>query len=519
MYVAHLFKFTAMIEVGSGELGLEDFRKLLSKATQVSLHENVRTRVEASQKFLADFSNDKIIYGINTGFGPMAQYAIDADKQTALQYNLIRSHCSGTGDTIPEADVRAMMLARLNTLSLGGSGVAYELLELIADLINKRISPVIYSHGGVGASGDLVQLAHLALCLIGEGQVWYQGEIEEAQDVFEQNNIKPFEIKGREGLALMNGTSAMSGIGMLNIIHARKLIDLSLAASCMLNEIVESFDDHFSQELNGAKRHRGQQSVAANMRMHLADSQRIKSRKEFYSRGANGDAIKEKVQEFYSLRCVPQILGPILEAIDNAQSILEQEVNSVNDNPVIDWEGENVFHGGNFHGDYVSFEMDKLRLGITKLSMLADRQLNYVLNDKLNERLPPFVNRGELGFNFGMQGVQFTSTSTTAENQTLSNPMYVHSIQSNNDNQDIVSMGTNAALLTQRVVNNTFEVMAIELTALAEAIDCLSIKDQLSSASQGLYNMVRETIEGGAEDRVLSGKLRGLASSLKSQDQ
>ena len=508
-----------MIEVGSSDLGLEDFQNLLCKEAQIVLHENVRTRVEQSQKFLADFSDNKIIYGINTGFGPMAQYAIDADKQTALQYNLIRSHCSGTGSPIPEDDSRALMLARLNTLSLGGSGVAYELLELIVELINRQISPVIYSHGGVGASGDLVQLAHLALTLIGEGEVWHKGEIKNTEDVFKQENIQPFDIKGREGLALMNGTSAMSGIGMINIIYSRKLIDLSVAASCFLNEIVESFDDHFSEELNAAKKHRGQQSVAANMRMHLADSQRIKSRKEFYSRGRNGDAIKEKVQEFYSLRCVPQILGPILECIDNAQSILEQEVNSVNDNPVIDWQGENVFHGGNFHGDYVSFEMDKVRLGITKLSMLADRQLNYILNDKLNERLPPFVNQGELGFNFGMQGVQFTSTSTTAENQTLSNSMYVHSIQSNNDNQDIVSMGTNAALLTQRVINNTFEVLAIELTALAEAVDCLSIKDQLSSASQGLYYIVRETIAGGAKDTVLSGRLRDLAHSLKSQDQ
>lgn len=506
-----------MIEVGSGDLGLDDFQKLLCEDAEVVLHENVRTRVEQSQKFLAEFSNDKIIYGINTGFGPMAQYAIDADKQTALQYNLIRSHSSGTGEIIPEKDVRAMMLARLNTLSLGGSGVAYELLELIADLINRKISPVVYAHGGVGASGDLVQLAHLALMIIGEGEVWYKGEVSETAAVFAEEKIEPFEIKGREGLAMMNGTSAMSGIGMINIIHGRRLVDLSVAASCLLNEIVESFDDHFSEELNQAKKHRGQQSVAANMRMHLADSERIKSRKEFYSRGANGDAIKEKVQEFYSLRCVPQILGPILEALDNAQSILEQEVNSVNDNPIIDAEGENVFHGGNFHGDYVSFEMDKLRIGITKLSMLADRQLNYILNDKLNGRLPPFVNRGELGFNFGLQGVQFTATSTTAENQTLSNPMYIHSIQSNNDNQDIVSMGTNSALLTQRVVNNAFEVVAIELTALAEAVDCLDIESELSSASKHLYQSVREYVDGGAEDQSLSSNLRALTQKLKSQ--
>src|SRR5699024_6254573 len=188
----------------------------------------------------------------------------------------------------------------------------------------------------------------------------------------------------------------------------------------------------------------------------------------------------EKVQEYYSLRCVPQILGPVLDTIEKVEEVLVNEVNSANDNPIVDVENKNVYHGGNFHGDYVSLEMDKLRIVMTKASMLAERQLNYLLNWKLNDMLPPFLNRGKLGLNYGLQGVQFTATSTAAENQMLSNSMYVHSIPTNNDNQDIVSMGTNSALLTGKVVENAFQVLAIELVAITEAIEHLQLQNKVS---------------------------------------
>jgi histidine ammonia-lyase len=200
---------------------------------------------------------------------------------------------------------------------------------------------------------------------------------------------------------------------------------------------------------------------------------------------------EDKVQEYYSLRCVTQILGPVYDTISQAENVLVNELNSVNDNPVIDHENQNIFHGGNFHGDYVSLEMDKLKIAITRLSMLSERQLNYLLNNKLNQKLPPFVNHGILGFNFGMQGMQFTATSTVAENQTLSFPMYVHSIPNNNDNQDIVSMGCNAALMTKKVVDNSFEVLAIQLMTILQAIDYLQCADRLSTASRSIYDKAR----------------------------
>jgi len=208
------------------------------------------------------------------------------------------------------------------------------------------------------------------------------------------------------------------------------------------------------------------------------------------------------MQEYYSIRCVPQIVGPIVDTVNYAKEVLINEINSANDNPIVDWERKNVYHGGNFHGDYVALEMDKLKIAITKLSMLAERQLNFLLNNKLNNILPPFVNHGTLGLNLGMQGVQFTATSTTAENQMLSNPMYVHSIPSNNDNQDIVSMGSNAALICKKVIMNSYEVLAIEWMTILQAIDYLKMQDKLSTKSKAAYDKLREVFPCFVEDGV-----------------
>jgi histidine ammonia-lyase len=302
----------------------------------------------------------------------------------------------------------------------------------------------------------------------------------------------------------MNGTSVMTGIGVVNVRNANKLLDWSLKFSCAINEIVQAYDDHFSAELNNTKRHKGQREVAQRMRENLADSTLIRKREDHLYTGENTeDVFKEKVQEYYSLRCVPQILGPVLETINNVASILEDEFNSANDNPIIDVKNQHVYHGGNFHGDYISLEMDKLKVVITKLTMLAERQLNYLLNSKINEILPPFVNLGTLGFNFGMQGVQFTATSTTAENQMLSNPMYIHSIPNNNDNQDIVSMGTNAAVITSKVIENSFEVLAIELITIVQAIDYLEQKEAVSSVTRKMYDDVRKIIPTFSQDQVM----------------
>ena len=491
-----------------GELRIEEFYKIIFESHSIEMDSTVLEIVERSFVFLKEFSKNKVIYGVNTGFGPMAQYKIKNSERIQLQYNLIRSHASGTGNIIPDMYVKAAMLARLNTLSLGNSGVHKYVIELMTMLINKNIIPLIHEHGGVGASGDLVQLAHLALVLIGEGEVFYKGERKATKDVFKDEGLEPIPIELREGLALLNGTSVMTGIGIVNTIYTRRLLDWMISCSAAINEIVKAYDDHLSYELNQSKKHKGQRKIAEAMREHLKDSSLTRKREDhlYENNNNNSDNVlvfKDKVQEYYSLRCVPQILGPVLDTLNGVESVLIKEVNSANDNPIVNIEKQHVYHGGNFHGDYVSLEMDKLKIVVTKMSMLAERQLNYLLNPSLNNILPAFVNLGKIGLNFGMQGVQFTATSTTAENQMLSNPMYVHSIPNNNDNQDVVSMGTNAALITKRVIENAFEVVAIEMITIIQAIEYLKVQNKVSSKTKKMYNEIRKIIPIFTEDVVM----------------
>ncbi|HTE01729.1 MAG TPA: aromatic amino acid ammonia-lyase [Mucilaginibacter sp.] len=509
-----------MILVGQSALSLDDFSKLIFEHREVALDKTALDKVNTNYEFLKKFSSHKLIYGINTGFGPMAQYKVSPENILQLQYNLIRSHSSGSGKLMPAQLSKALMIARLNSFMQAYSGVHTEVVELLTEMINKDICPCIYEHGGVGASGDLVQLAHLGLVLIGEGEVLFENEVHPTINIFNKFGIKPLSIHIREGLAILNGTSAMTGIGMVNIIQARKLLSWAVMFSAMINEIVEAFDDHYSHELNIVKHHKGQNKIAAIMRDILKDSKMIRDRSEHLYNPDNLDqeVFEDKVQEYYSLRCVTQILGPIYDTISQAEDVLVNELNSVNDNPVIDHENQNIFHGGNFHGDYVSLEMDKLKIAITKLSMTAERQLNYLLNNKLNQKLPPFVNLGVLGLNFGMQGMQFTATSTVAENQTLSFPMYVHSIPNNNDNQDIVSMGCNAALMTKRVIDNSFEVLAIHLMTILQAIDYLECQDRLSTISRTLYDTVREIFPKFIEDQPRYKDMARVKEFLESTD-
>jgi histidine ammonia-lyase len=507
-----------MVNVGSGKLTFDECYDIIVHNKPVELNDEAMSHVYQSYFFLREFIKDKLIYGINTGFGPMAQYKISEDDQAQLQYNLIRSHCSGSGAPIAPINVKALMLARLNTLMRGYSGIHPDAVLLLKELINRNIYPVIFEHGGLGASGDLVQLAHLALSLIGEGEVYYNGKITDTQEVFKKEGLTPLQVHIREGLALMNGTSAMCGIGLINLIHAKNLVKHSVAATSIIVEMVQSYDDHFSNELNSVKYHSGQNSIAKNMQDFLKDSKLIKKReKHLYHQPIKENILKDKVQEYYSIRCVPQILGPISDTIKYAEEVIINEINSVNDNPIIDYENKNVFHGGNFHGDYAALEMDKLKIVMTKLSMLCERQLNFLLNDKLNGILPPFINLGTLGLNIGIQGVQFTATSTTAENQTLSFPMYVHSIPSNNDNQDIVSMGANAALITQKVINNSYEVIAIEFLAIIQALDYLNILTDVSKKAMGYYNDLRALVPKFKEDTVKYKDQEKIISYLKSK--
>lgn len=502
-----------MIEVNE-RLTLREMEQILYNGETIRISEKLRSQVVASYEFLKEFSKDKVIYGINTGFGPMAQWRIEDEHLKELQYNIIRSHSTGAGERLPDICVRAAMLSRLKTFLEGHSGVHVTLIDLLIEFVNRGICPVVPRHGSVGASGDLVQLAHIALTLIGEGEVSYRGEIRPAGEVMAENGLEPLQMHIREGLAVTNGTAVMTGIGTVNYLQTERLLGWEILCSVMMNEIASSYDDFMSEVLNGLKFHPGQIRVAELMRSLSEGSKLLRNRKLELFHKSGEQVFKQKVQPYYSLRCVPQILGPVYDTLKNAGQVIEDEVNSVDDNPIVDMASANVIHGGNFHGDYISFEMDKLKIAVTKMTMLAERQMNYLFHDRINGILPPFVNLGVLGLNYGLQASQFTATSTTAESQTLSNPMYVHSIPNNNDNQDIVSMGTNSALICRTVVENCSQVLAIHLMALVQAVDCLDVADKLAPATRKLYDEVRGIVPVFKDDTPKYNEIKALQSLI-----
>ncbi len=375
--------------IADKSINLDTLHKVLFDNEKLELSEECIRKVEESFDFLQSFSSDKIIYGINTGFGPMAQYRIEDQSLIDLQYNIIRSHSTGAGKPLPELYVKAAMIARLYTFLQGKSGVHLELVSLLCEFINRGIYPFIPEHGSVGASGDLVQLAHIALTLIGEGEVFYQGKLCNAATVLQENGLKPFSMRIREGLSVTNGTSVMTGIGIVNLIYAKKLLRWSVAASVMMNEIAASYDDFMAQSLNEAKHHKGQQEIAAMMREWVAGS-----------------------------KCVLQ--------------------------------RENELY-------------------------------NQVHKEKIFEHK-------------------------------------VHSIPNNNDNQDIVSMGTNSALLAKTVIENSYQVMAIQFMGMAQAIDYLKIQDRLSSKSRQVYEEIRSFFPVFTNDTPKYKEIEMMIDYLKKED-
>ena len=482
---------------------------ILCRDGQLQWDEATKKEIAECYDFLSHFASDKVIYGINTGFGPMAQWRVEDSHLRDLQYNIIRSHATGAGEPLSDFFVRAAMLARVGSFAQCKSGVHPEMVNLLTEFINRGIYPYIPKHGSVGASGDLVQLAHIALCLIGEGKVHYKGEWRPTKEVLDECGLKPIGIHIREGLSCCNGTSVMTGISAVNQLHAENLLYRATIAAVWMNEIAGSYDDLMAAPLNEARRHEGQIYIAEQMRQLSEGSQRLKKRENVLYNGERMNGLmdegkhvfKDKVQAYYSLRCAPQILGPIADTLAFSRMIIEDELNAASDNPIVDPVTQNVYHGGNFHGDYISLEADKMKIALVRLAMISERQLNYLCHDRINGILPPFLNRGTLGLNYGLQACQFTATSTTAECQTLAMPNYVHSIPNNNDNQDIVSMGTNSAELCAQVINNCYQVLAVLFMALAQAVDCLDIKDQLAPATRKQYDAIRAISPELIEDR------------------
>lgn len=505
--------------LNGNNLNIEDLYALVKNPDQqIVLDPLALEQVAHSESMIRVAADKNVIYGVNTGFGPMANRILAKDQLAQLQLNLIRSHAVGIGDPVPTDFVLAAMVVRLNTLLKGGSGVSVDLVNRYAEFINHRIIPVVPEHGSVGASGDLVQLAHIALGLIGEGEVYFEGQQIPAKQACKISGISDYVLKPKEGLALINGTSFMTGVGAIVVYETEQLLKYAIQTAATSLEVINGFDDAISEKLQSVRPHPGQIHVGLWMRRLLADSSRLRKRENL------GDSVivtnelqqlPEAIQEIYSLRCVPQILGPVYEALCSATRTIIIELNSTTDNPITVPETGHFLHGGNFHGDYVSYTMDTLKIALVRLSQLSERRINFFLNERVNKRFPPFLNMDTPGLTLGLQALQFVATSTVADNQSLAFPHYIHTVPTNGDNQDIVSMGSDSAFLAYKVVENTRVILAVEFVTIAQAIDLVGDRQTFSSASQDWHTRIRQIIDIIKEDRFISNELNDLVLALK----
>lgn len=467
-------------------------------------------KIERTEKFLEKASQKKIIYGVNTGFGPMASHIIGRDEIIELQKNLIHGHAVGMGEPLPVEYVIAAMVVRLNTLLRGYSGISVALLRRYEKFINERIAPIVPEHGAVGTSGDLIQLAHIGLGIIGEGDAIYRGKRQPIAPVLKELGIPEYQLKPKEGLSLINGTSMMAGIASLLCVESRKLVSLAIRSGACSLESVNSFTDSLSPVLHQLRPHHGQQAVAKALRELTASSKLMRDRKEFQEEFTVTDethTIPESVQEVYSFRCIPQIIGPIFDTLRKVSGEINIEINSVTDNPIVDEKGKTFLHGGNFHGDYVAAGMDQLKAAIVKLTILSERRINFFMYSATNKSFPPFLNLKTPGLTMGLQGLQFVATSTTARSQTLAFPQHVHSIPTNGDNQDVVSMGTDAAIIAAEVIENAYIVLTIELISLGQLARFLDQTGSYSKPSQELINDIQKNFPPVVDDREASQDL------------
>jgi len=459
------------------DLTIEDIVAIGIGDKRVAIDPDALARCRESRAFLTEEVEAKrIIYGVNTSFGPMCNKIISDSDIEALQVNLIRSHAAGLGDPVKPYIALAVLAVRLNTLVKGFSGVRTELVELMAAMANAGIAPYIPECGSVGASGDLVHLAHVALAVIGEGSVFYKKELRDAAGALAAAGLSPLRLSYKEGIAIMNGMSAMTAIAAFALFGAKKLLRLACVNAAFAIEIFGGIDDAFDEDLHEVKPHPGQKAVAAIIRRLYAGSKNITLRKDMHDiirRQQTGGSVYEttiNVQDVYSIRCTPQILAPVSEALAAAAATIEIEANSSNDNPIIIPKKKKIIHGGNFHGQSVGFAMDMLCMAVAELCTLSERRLNKLLDKSLNEGLPEHLIVGTVGLTMGFMGAQYLATSTTAENRQLANPVSTLSISCNASNQDVVSMGTVAARKAFKAVSNAKHVLTLEMLAQMQAL-------------------------------------------------
>ncbi|KXG78682.1 Histidine ammonia-lyase [Fervidicola ferrireducens] len=492
--------------INGENLTIEDVLKVAVEGEKVELSAEAIEKIERSREYVENVvEKGEVIYGVTTGFGKFCNVVISPEDTRKLQINLIRSHAVGVGDYLPEEVVRAMMLLRVNALAKGYSGVRLSTIMTLIEMLNKGVTPLVPCQGSLGASGDLVPLAHMVLVMIGEGEAVYEGKVMTGGEALARAGIRPVILEAKEGLALINGTQAMSAIGSLAIAGAVNLSKVADICGALSFEALNGVIDALDERVQLVRPHPGQVSCARNMRKLLEGS-------EFVTRQG-----QLKVQDAYALRCIPQVHGAIKDAIRHVKRVLEIEINSATDNPLIFSEEERVISGGNFHGEPVAISMDYLSIAVSELANISERRVERLVNPHLNEGLPAFLTE-KGGLNSGLMISQYTAAALVSENKTLSFPASVDSIPSSANQEDHVSMGTIAARKALKIVENTTNVLAIELLCAAQALDFRMEKNRSLKLGKGtdvVYKAVRDIVPKIVEDRVLSIDVKKLTNIIK----
>jgi tyrosine 2,3-aminomutase len=479
-----------------------------------------KVEIDDGQLGLVDATCDRIqqwgreghpIYGVTTAFGELVHMSIPPHHETELQENLLRTHASGGGPVFSDDVVRAMLLARLNCLSKGYSGISVDALRLMAEMLNRRVHPVVPQQGSLGASGDLAPLSHLALPLIGAGRVRYRGEIRDSAEVLAEEGLRPVRLGYKDGLALINGTSGMTGAASLALVATERLMRLSLWASATFLQAMRGSTSAFHSRGHALKNHRGQSGVAAAMCHLLEGSDLTREHADVMQQISAVEGVGDRVadhshylQDAYTLRCIPQILGPVVDAAEYCRRIVEEELNSCNDNPLVFESPETIFHGGHFHGQYVAMACDFLNISITEIGVLAERQLNRLLDPHLNKPYPAFLAMGVQGLFCGLQGAQYLATSIASENLDLAAPASVKTIPSNGQNQDVVSMGLISARKSLQLAENVHTITSVLVAACYQAASLVGI-ERFGPNVRGLLHLIADTVPAYRDDTAVAG--------------
>src|ERR1700689_778621 len=506
------------LHINGNDLTLEGVREVASAHNRraVLLAPDAREGVDRARAVVdALVANNQLSYAITTGVGKLSDVRIAGDQIRELQVNLVRSHAVGVGDPLSVAETRAMMLLRANSLATGYSGVRAIVIDTLCEMLNRGVTPFVPSQGSVGASGDLAPLAHLALVLIGEGEcVNEQGSRIPAADALSRAQIKPLVLEAKEAVSLINGTQGMLAVGILALLAAETLVDTADVIGALTLDALHGTDAAFDERIHRARPHPGQLKTAENLRRMLEGSQIRESHRDC-----------DRVQDAYSLRCMPQVHGAVRDTLAHCRHVMETEVNSAVDNPLVfvknlkqsDGQGD-VISGGNFPGEPVAFVLDFLGIALSALAGISERRLERLVNPALSEGLPPFLAAGA-GLNSGFMMPQVTAAALASENKVLAHPASVDSITTSGNKEDFVSMGMTAANKLKRVVENTRNVLAIEAMAAAQALDFYlhaATPLKTSKRGQAAHAAIRSVCATMEKDRVMYQDFARLAELIAS---